>query len=68
MIISASTLHHLPKETVVHRYETPDRVILRTDVNRDNDQDHIVYGIFDGTFDCNFVDVLDSVWISINTL
>jgi beta-lactamase superfamily II metal-dependent hydrolase len=56
--ISASTRHHLPKDTVVRRYDNGRRVILRTDENRDNDQDHIVCGIVDGTFDCNFVDVL----------
>ncbi len=58
VIISASTRHHLPKDTVVRRYDNGQRVILRTDESRDNDQDHIVCGSVDGTFDCNFVDVL----------
>ena len=41
-IISASTTHHLPKETVVHRYESPTRVILRTDDHHPNNEDHIL--------------------------
>ena len=42
VIISASTSHHLPKDTVVHRYESPTRVILRTDDHHPNNQDHIL--------------------------
>ena len=42
MIVSASTSHHLPKETVVHRYESPTRVILRTDDHHPNNEDHIL--------------------------
>lgn len=42
VIISASTSHHLPKDTVVHRYESPTRVILRTDDHHPNNEDHIL--------------------------
>jgi len=60
VIISASTKHHLPKDTVVHRYENAQRVILQTDAHRENDQDHIVCsGSGPGQVDCNFRDVLD---------
>jgi len=54
-IISASTTHHLPKETVVHRYESPTRVILRTDDHHPNNEDHILcikeVGV---ALDCNY--------------
>ncbi len=40
-IISASTKHHLPRETVVERYVDGSRVVLRTDQNSANDTDHI---------------------------
>ena len=59
MIISASTKHHLPKETTVARYANGQRVILRTDENRANDIDHIVCGLDeDRNLTCNFEDVL----------
>jgi competence protein ComEC len=38
VIISASTNHHLPKDTVIERYRHGERVILRTDVNREKDR------------------------------
>lgn len=43
VIISASTRHELPKETVVKRYASTERVILRTHRDRANNDDHIVY-------------------------
>jgi competence protein ComEC len=42
VIISASTTHHLPKSTVVTRYEAPHRTILRTDRDKASNLDHIV--------------------------
>ncbi len=42
VIISASTRHNLPKDTVVDRYQSSGRVILRTDVDRAFNNDHIV--------------------------
>ena len=57
-IISASTLHHLPKETVVHRYESPTRVILRTDDHAPGNEDHIVCKKKVGVaLDCNYESV-----------
>jgi hypothetical protein len=57
-IISASTIHHLPKDTVVHRYETPTRVILRTDDHHENNQDHILcLKEVNVPLDCNFESV-----------
>lgn len=41
-VVSASTKHHLPKSTVMTRYENGHRVILRTDVHPENDTDHIL--------------------------
>lgn len=63
-IISASTKHHLPRSTVVDRYEDGQRVILRTDVNRKNDNDHILCVISavsdtEGELECNFEDVFN---------
>ena len=63
-IISASTKHHLPKSTAVARYEDGQRVILRTDVNRKNDNDHILCVISpvsdtENQLDCNFEDVFN---------
>jgi hypothetical protein len=42
VIISASTMHHLPEDTVVRRYKSSERVILRTDRDRASNNDHIV--------------------------
>lgn len=42
VIISASTKHHLPKQTVVGRYRNGQRVILQTDANRESNRDHII--------------------------
>lgn len=58
VIISASTKHHLPKATVTQRYQDGQRVILRTDDNRENDRDHVVCAQFGDEFTCNYVDVL----------
>ena len=38
---SVGTKHHLPKGTVLARYNSDSRIILRTDENRANDNDHI---------------------------
>ncbi len=61
-IISASTKHHLPRSTAVARYDDGQRVILQTDVNRKNDNDHILcvispVGDSAKELDCNFEDV-----------
>jgi beta-lactamase superfamily II metal-dependent hydrolase len=63
-IISASTKHHLPKSTVVARYDDGQRVILRTDNNHENDTDHILCVISsvsdtENELDCNFEDVFN---------
>jgi competence protein ComEC len=60
-IISASTRHHLPRHSVLERYELDGlRVILRTDVDRRNDNDHIVcYPDMDRVLQCNYADVLE---------
>ena len=63
-IISASTKHHLPKSTAVARYDDGQRVILQTDVNRKNDNDHILCVIspisdLENELDCNFEDVFN---------
>lgn len=62
-IISASEKHHLPKSTVVARYENGQRVILRTDATRKNNNDHILCVISpindtENELECNFEDVL----------
>jgi len=62
-IISASEKHHLPKSTVVARYENGQRVILRTDTTRKNNNDHILCVISpvsdtENELECNFEDVL----------
>ena len=58
-IISASTGHHLPKATTVQRYEDGQRVVLRTDENRDSNVDHIIcLRGTDGALSCNFEDVI----------
>ena len=58
-IISASTSHHLPRDAVVRRYESRGRVILRTDDNHANNQDHIVcLKNLGQDLECNFETVL----------
>lgn len=52
VIFSASTNHHLPKDTVIDRYESNYRVMLRTDFNRERMKDHIVCGFEDSEFNC----------------
>lgn len=55
VVISASTTHHLPKDTVVERYESSQRVILRTDVEPANNTNHILCVKTTGAeLDCNF--------------
>lgn len=57
IIVSASTKHHLPRSTVISRYENGTRVILRTDENRENDRDHVICMKVDDQLTCNFADV-----------
>ncbi len=58
-IISASTVHHLPRPTVVNRYENSDRIVLRTDANRERNRDHIYcQSTTPGSINCNYLDVL----------
>lgn len=60
VIISASTKHHLPRPTTIHRYENNQRVILRTDQNRENNRDHIIcFRDEVGTVSCNYKDVIE---------
>ncbi len=55
VIISASTFHHLPKPTVISRYINNNRTILRTDLDHDRMEDHIVCGKSTaGNFDCQY--------------
>ena len=57
-IISASTTNHLPKESVVHRYESLTRVILRTDDHHENNFDHILcVKVPSVALDCNYESV-----------
>jgi hypothetical protein len=42
VVISSSTKHELPRASVVDRYDNGERVILRTDVQRAGNNDHIV--------------------------
>jgi competence protein ComEC len=60
-IISASTKHHLPKQTVVDRYQSDDeRIVLETDEHPENDTDHIIcFQDDEGQLDCNFEFVLN---------
>ena len=59
-IFSASTGHHIPKETVLHRYEAPGRVILRTDDHHESNVDHIICIKDVGeALDCNY----EAVWV-----
>jgi hypothetical protein len=45
VVISASMEHDLPKPTVVARYEEGERLVLRTDLGTDADNDHVVCGL-----------------------
>lgn len=58
VIISASTKHHLPKETTVQRYRDGQRIILRTDINKENDRDHIVCFKGSDGLECNYLDII----------
>lgn len=59
VIISASSTHHLPRDTVITRYDNGNRVILRTDQERPNDNDHIICRKVDEQLTCNFADVFN---------
>jgi beta-lactamase superfamily II metal-dependent hydrolase len=52
VVISASTLHDLPKDTVVQRYDNGTRTILRTDRDASSDNDHIVCRPRGRSLDC----------------
>lgn len=57
VLISASTNHHLPRLTVLQRYEKPGSVVLRTDANRAKNTDHIYCASSQhGQVDCNYRD------------
>lgn len=60
VFISSSTIHHLPRDTVVARYrhEAPNHVVLRTDGNRRSGVDHLVCMRIEGRLTCNHDDVL----------
>ena len=53
-IISASTLHSLPKDTVVQRYDNGLRTILRTDRNSSSDNDHVVCTAVGTSLNCEY--------------
>ena len=56
-LISASTNHHLPRGTVVNRYELAGATVLRTDAHRERDVDHIICkGDGAGAVVCNYAD------------
>ncbi len=55
VIISASTTHHLPKQTTLDRYINGQRVILKTDVNVEKGKDHVICAsVVVGEVDCNY--------------
>ena len=54
VIISASTLHDLPKDTVVERYDNGTRTILRTHRDASSDNDHIVCTPSGRSLDCAY--------------
>jgi beta-lactamase superfamily II metal-dependent hydrolase len=59
VVISASTSHHLPRDTVVHRYMAPLRTILRTDDRAAFNNDHIICWKDVGQpLDCNYEAVI----------
>ncbi len=59
-LISASTNHHLPRETVVQRYEQSGAIVLRTDVSRQAGDDAILcVGSGAGELDCNYADIFE---------
>jgi beta-lactamase superfamily II metal-dependent hydrolase len=60
VIISASTRHNLPRDTVLDRYKSTQRVVLRTDANREKNNDHIYCSsVAFGQIQCNYKDSLD---------
>jgi competence protein ComEC len=61
VVISASTNHHLPRETVLARYNATGAVVLRTDKDRKSNNDHIVcFFTFETAWElnCNYADLL----------
>jgi competence protein ComEC len=56
VIFSASTSHHLPKASVVARYDNGERILLQTDEQRRADNDHIICVLINGELECNFFD------------
>lgn len=58
-IISASTNHHLPRPSVLARYNALNAVVLRTDQDRKSDNDHIICRFTeDSELDCNYADII----------
>jgi competence protein ComEC len=56
-IISADTIHDLPKTTVINRYTNGERVILRTDRDKAKNIDHILCtSASHGQIECNYRD------------
>ena len=53
-VISASTLHSLPKDTVVQRYDNVQRTILRADRDRSSDNDHVVCTAVGASLSCAY--------------
>lgn len=65
VVISSSTIHHLPRSTVVDRYENPQRVILRTDIQPASNNDHILC-VTSPALDCNFKTVFDGGTLTVS--
>lgn len=61
VVISASTNHHIPRETTLARYNATGAVVLRTNKDRKSDNDHIVcFFTFETAWElnCNYADLL----------
>ena len=55
-IVSASTRHHLPRESVVARYENDERVVLHTDRQHKFNNDHIVCEPVEAGVSCRYAE------------
>lgn len=55
--VTGYTNHHLPRPSVIERYQVPKRVLLRTDVDRARNNDHILcMSAVHGEVECNYAD------------
>lgn len=59
VVVSASTNHHLPRPSVVTRYNSTGAIVLRTDQDRQSDNDHIIcYFTAGAELNCNYADLV----------